>query len=106
MKLWVVNDIDTNYQIPLILTSFSNLSNAFHSLDMFLKFISHKDIMIIYIYKYHLEVKKKKKRMGHRGFLHFLFTNGHVTKGMNVLTSQNGSKLYVIYIISIIDIIF
>jgi hypothetical protein len=48
MKLWVVNDIDTNYQIPLILTSFSKLSNAFHSLDMFFKFISHKGIMIFY----------------------------------------------------------
>jgi hypothetical protein len=51
MKLWVVNDIDANYQIPLILTSFSNLSNAFHSLDMFLKFISHKCIMSFYFKK-------------------------------------------------------
>jgi hypothetical protein len=34
MKTWMVIDFNTNYQIPLILTSFSNLPNVCHSLNM------------------------------------------------------------------------
>jgi hypothetical protein len=45
MKLWVINDIDINYWIPLVLTILSNLLIVCHSSNLF------KGIMILFLWK-------------------------------------------------------
>jgi hypothetical protein len=74
VKLSMVNDIGTNYQIPPILISSSNLPSVYHLLDVGIVFFP----------------------------FNFCLWTWHGTKSMSLLASQDNSKSYVIYNLHIV----
>jgi hypothetical protein len=99
LKLSMVNDIGTNYQIPPILISSSDLLSVYHLLDVAFSIANHKCIIYFFILFF-------KYQLYERGIVFFPFNfclwTWHGTKSMSLLASQDNSKSCVVYNLHIV----